>query len=430
MRTRDYHQRAPTSFESLDVFGYALRGNNLGTALLIWLLVSFISIILSAHLSFAAAPLAYLTALVTIQYSFVIIEQTSRGHRDVPRLSADLFTPTQDSRMFSLFVVTTVFLAMFLLLRVWTPVAGYLLLLLVFPASLAVLTIDRQLLKSLNPIAWYHILSNIRLDHLVLQFLLLQGLLFLSLYFAASFFLNVEEINLPGWLVHEFFLFTTVACLLTYYRLLGVLLHANGDALGIPPLISEDTQQREVDAAAARDRAVFIQSIYNIANSNRLKLAWQTLQAKMQEENYIHEGEYFGSICLWDKPSLTAKAAQAYLERLVKADDLRVALNVFDIGAAAHEDFVVLSGDTLLTIAAKADTAERKKNLLPLLANFPEEYPKHLRKGSALLLASAMAADLLDFDTARGLLQRLEHDYPETTRQQKYLVLKELLNES
>lgn len=430
MRLRERRAKwANEPFEKLSVFRYPFSQHILSTIIFLWLLISLILVVIASGIVVAAVPLGYVTTFIFLQYSFVVVEYTARGHQQVPRISGHLFLPTTDSRLGSVFVLTMTFLSIILLVGDAIPFAGFFLATVLFPVALAVLIIEHSLFSALNPVRWGATLASIAWDKQVFAFLLIQVTLLMTLFLTFYFFEPVTSISLSGWVIHEIFIFITLCVAMVYFRLLGSILHANSEALGMPVLMSEEIQAAEEQAAVDKERSDFIIEVYQLANAGRQREAWEKLDGRMKAEHYRFEADYFSRISKWDRHKLVTRAAGEYLERLAQRKEVLTALNVFDIGVASNATFVPKSADTLMFLAEHADSLARKQEVARALASFPDNYPGHPGAVEALLQAVRLhAMSLNDFDEAKRILDHLESSYPHARQHPKFEPLKAIVS--
>jgi len=430
MRIREKKHKTINRFERLEVFNYALSPAVAPTVGLFWILISIVSFVTAVGVIPAAGPLAYTTCVLFFQYSFVVTEYTSRGHQEVPKISGNLVKPSADSRITKMMVLTTLFVSLCAVSYQYYPAISYLFGLYVFPAALSVLIIKRELIPALNPIEWAHVITSIKLDQRIIQFTLLQVTLILVLLLTFLSFNPLTEMIFSTWIAHEVAIFASIGLLLTYFRLIGVILHSNAEALELPVMLSEETEQRDEEEAAEKERQAFITRVYTEARGRRIKSAFSMLTDRMEAENYQHEAHYFSSVSKWDKPKLTTAMATGYIERLIRAKNYTIALNVLDTALECDDQFVLASGDSVMLLTERADTQQRRRNALNLLSRFPENYPKHPRRAESLLSACRIAAmDLNDFDWAKDKLTFLEAEFPEIHEHPKFAPLKSIVFE-
>ncbi len=428
MRVRERRGKWVSRFQEMEIFTYPFSEYVFGTVVLFWLLASFVSAIVSMGLAVVAIPAGYATTFLYLQYSFMVIEHTSRGHAVIPKISADMVKPTKDSRLAGVFLLTTFFLSLIVTIHTYYPIIAYMFAIIVFPASLGVYVIHENLIAALNPVAWARTITRLEPDYRLFEFVLLQLVLIGFMFLTAITHVSATDLSLFSWFAHEFSLYVTVALSIVYFRFLGVILHANAKELEIPVLLSEEIEQEEEAEQARLKRSEFVMSVYREANANRSKKAWQMLTERMEEEAFHFETEYFDSVFSWDKPQLTVRMAEGYLERLLTAGNTRLALEVLEIALKAKPEFKLLSGDNVMVLADHADTEARRRICRELLGRFESDYPAHPRKGEALLVACRLSiVDLNDFDWARERFAHMKATYPEIRQHPKYESLSGIL---
>ena len=95
------------------------------------------------------------------QYSFVIIEYTSRGCQRIPKISGDMLLPEKSPLFFKGAVIVSVFAALFFLVPdpKW-QLAVLTLSLLLFPVSLVVLIIEKSFFLKNSDLKWKKIVNE------------------------------------------------------------------------------------------------------------------------------------------------------------------------------------------------------------------------------------------------------------------------------
>ncbi|HIG42471.1 MAG: hypothetical protein ABGY96_18635 [bacterium] len=410
-------------FDELSIYSFPFRISNI---LILFLFTLTFSYVLGATLFLGmigfivTITLAYVSFSFFFGYLFVIFEYTSLGFQEIPRLSADLLF-NERGRLVKATVLVSFFLsAIFFVTDPFWQTFLTITSLLLIPVAMSVLIMEGRLISALNPLNWFAALKNIEADARFGQFLILQFSMLLTGYVAL--FVNLGWFNILTMMA-----FLTVS--MTAFRCLGVVLHSNAESLGLEvvygPVIEEEQTQRARD----QELSEFTASLYSLSGAGKTEKAREMLNQRLEDDGYITEPDLFGRIRGWENPALAISAGRGFLDRLVAAQDIRTSWHVLEFCFEAnHNQYKLTSANSVITLAGLAETFKQKTIMAHLLEHFEEDFPNHPKTAEMLLLAAHFIAhDLDDFEKARGIMARLESDFPKIHADKTYQALHTIL---
>jgi len=412
-------------FVPLEVYRFPLRPKILLFLVVFTLWFSYIvSTIIFIGLTGAVVNIgmAYTGLSFFIGYMFIITEFTAQGYQHIPAISGTIFT-TEKPRLFKLIFLVLALISLFLFIKSTTGQFVFLCFcMLIFPIATSILVWEASLISMLNPAKWLGVLIGIASDPNCIRYLGLQvlaiGLGYITLTGGAGY-----------WLPASMFCLLLVWTLM--FRLLGVILHTNADALGISVTFGEQVEQAQREKANSREINAFTSELYSLYRSGAGKQALSLLQQKLKASAYRDEHEYFQRICKWEDPGFALVSGQKYLERLTDNQDFRQAFEVLEFCYNANQQkYVVRPASTVFALFTHAETRLQKTIVTHLLEHFDQDFPRHPRISEALLLAAQTAAhELDDWPRARHSLARLRKIDPRITTQKSYRTLVKLVSE-
>lgn len=213
-----------------------------GEVFLIWLIFSFLfwlSVLIYApgYLEVLSGAMLLVFAIPFLQYGFVIVEVTARGHDQLPRMSANILST--DARVYRLLVVSALLLGLLSQMPAEYRLIASAGLLLITPAITAFLAFHSSIFDCLNPIRVFHFIANMGVTYVALR-IVGNSVMLVLLYFLTH---GIELFATPiGSL-----LMSLSACylLLTMYRGTGVLLHLRHAELGIDVDFSQEKAEQQ-----------------------------------------------------------------------------------------------------------------------------------------------------------------------------------------
>jgi hypothetical protein len=414
-------------FEPLQLFRFPFTFVNIGITVLFLIFLSGAAYMLripSGGIVMISVPGLYLTAILYTHYMFIIVEYTSLGFQVLPKISGAMVQPTYDQRLIKGVVVVVVLLYGYHQINNETIESMYIcFVLLVFPLTTAVITIERVFFRALNPLVWWQMAKEIGLSRHALTYLIIQvG----AMVLISDFLSRIHEIH-QGYFIP--YIFSILIVLMWMFRSLGILLHDRANELGILVSYSKEKDIADQESYEGRRIEDFVRTLHDLSSSNRYKEARQLLEERLEQDNYLTEAFYFNRLQKLQDPHLAKKMGQNYIEKLISNDEQHEAWRVFDFCTSAPGfEFRLLSGQSVLSLADSADSITRFAAITKQLLKFESDFPGHPGTADALLLAARNYCNHLnDFDKARVIIGSLESRFPQMQQNKKYQATRALL---
>jgi len=410
-------------FEDLEIASFPFRAGNIATTIFFCLIFSYLLGILRVIGPagfFYSILLTYFSFMFFFGYLFVIVDYTSRGYQEIPKLSANLFI-AERSRLFKELILISFFLALFFLVddTYWRFIV-VLTSFLSFPIATSVIIMEESLISALNPLKWIRMIMDINADAMFMQYLAIQMSTLLLGYVAL--FIDLGLFNLISMAVF-------LMAALTVFRSLGVVLHSNSETLGFPVRFGKQVEEKQSQLAKERELSDFSTQLYKLGNAGDLDKAWELLEKRLGDDNFATEADMFAHIRDWDNPRLAVKAGQGFIERLIAIQDFRTTWNVLEFCYTANgNDYKLLSAEAVIKLLTNAETRTQKSIMVSILRHFEEDFPNHPQTAETLLTAARFTAhDLDDFDSARKIVTHLHATYPSIHSNKTYEALSSIL---
>lgn len=238
---REANSRSRPEGHSLRMFTFVAQPE----VLLVWLLFTVFYWVVAllyqpGAMEIVAGVAALIFSIPFVQYGFVIIERSAKGHNILPRMAADIFS--MDARTYRILLLSGVFGLLLASLPESYRFYGVVVLLLFSPAILSFVAFHASLVACLNPINLIGFISNMGITYVALR--LVGNTVMLVLWY---FLQRGEEVfDTPMALLTM----AASGCYLTLtmFRGTGGLLHLRHKELGI------DTDYSSERAAQAREK--------------------------------------------------------------------------------------------------------------------------------------------------------------------------------
>ena len=251
------------------------------------------------------------------------------------------------------------------------------------------------------------------------RFMIIECMLVLAVYMTL-----VLELGFIG-------IATVLYLVMILFRALGVVLHSNADRLGIPVRYSEQVQAAQEQEMADQEISEEASALYKLCAAGHTGKAFKQLNDRLEADQYRTEADFFAHLRTWERPQLAIRAGQNYIQRLVVRGQFDTALDVLEFCYNANgKKYRLLEADTVFQLSERAETLNHREIITHLLEFVPEDFPSYPRGGDALLAAARILAhDLNDFPAAHALLSRIDEDFPATTKNSTYVLLREIVSQ-
>jgi hypothetical protein len=276
--------------------------------LLVWLIFSLLYWLIALLYSpdelgvraYLAGILFAITFMPLIQYGFIIVEYTARGHDVIPRMSVGIFS--MDARMYRFIFIGTLLAAGFF----YTPEAYQLItisIILIFtPAMTSFIAFHTPISGCVNPINLVRFIKNMGATYIVLR-LLANTIMLVLLYF----FQRGEQVF--GSMSGSFFMMIAATyLLLTMFRGTGALLHLRHAELGIQTDFSQKQAEGALRHWEEKEHRKLAIRLCKLEQRGKTEAAWTALQ------DFLGSSEFANSELL--RASLQERGSVELIRRL------------------------------------------------------------------------------------------------------------------
>jgi hypothetical protein len=356
----------------------------LGSTLFVLVFTFSALLTVAAKAGILGIPLAAILLSWFGKYVFVIIDTVAHGHTEPPVLSLDMVAPFANWRGLSLVAVTG---SVWLLTNWFESVAGTaiaavtrLLALATLPACVAIIAIESNPIKAMNPIALGRVIVGLGSRYLQLLGALLAAAVVTYLIGRA-----------PLWLMLRIALDLSLVVALSW--LLGFSLYHRRAALGIEAWRSPERTAERESRVSQREHAHFIDEIFGLVRSGSHTNAWASIERRLEQTRHA-DAEYdwlLDALQRLDDPRHLARLQDQYLERLVTARRGADGLKALERIWRTSPNFLPRDAAATLTLARIALETGSRRDARALLRDFPQRFAGH----PSVPLAQALMAELM-----------------------------------
>ncbi len=340
------------------------------------------------------------------RYLFFVLEYTALGHSDPPLIEWEMISPAERPRtMFQGVLIMTLIGVGELVLQylgstvfsVYTVVA-----VLYVPATVCVISVDQHIGRVFDPLRAFRLIGNLGYHYLgILAAIgLVSGVLALSFYYFDGILLTNAVLFYTGvWLFH----------------LIGRVLYANRDAIGLDAERAPERDQEKADAEQLQAQNALLDEIFPISRIGKYPDALRAIDEYLERyDSPVDEQRLFDALLNWENPYLGLKLGQRRVDRCMAGKNMVSALQLCDRCLAVDKRFRPNGADTTIKIAEAAQTDGRSGMALVLLSDFMQRFPDHPGELRALNLLIPLAAKRDQRDNSRAFVQGLMQHYLET----------------
>jgi hypothetical protein len=321
----------------------------------------------------------------------VIVDCVAHGFDEPPVLSSELVAPFSDLRPLALLLLVGAIWMLTGALTSWlgapAVTAVRTVLLLVLPASVALLAVDGNPLQAANPVAIWRVAAGLGVWYaaLVGAVLLAGGAMYIIT--GSVPLLVLQNIGL--------FLITLVLA-----SLMGGALYERRDALGIDAWYSPERKAARKQREDDREHDRFIDEVFAMARNNSHQNAWRAVELRLEQAKFA-DSEYSWLLTELERiedPRHLERLRQHYLKHLLATRRRADALRQLEAIWQRAPQFQPEDAATTLTLARIAHESGTSRAARTLLADFDTRFPNH----PSAPIASALAAEVAARTRERG----------------------------
>ncbi len=340
-----------------------IRGGAAGVLIVFALLLA-----VAARAGLFGIPLAAILISWFFKYAYILFDHTVNGFDEPPTLDIQMLNPLDEQRpLAQVAILGLIYLAVHFAYRTIGPAFAFAIAvaaLLFFPASVAILGLEGNILKAAYPVAWVRMVWRLGpMYALVLAVIAAYSLLIASLG------------RWPLWLPVQIAIF--MFCILSIFSVLGGALYERRDELGLETIVSPERAAELVRKQALRESEKEVWDAYGQMRAGSHSLAWELLQKWLGARGNAPDDYRWlcGRVAAWGDPRYVTRLTEDYVDRLLILKRTGEALDVVAARLAQDPAFRPKSAAATLEIARLAAAGGgRPRVARALLADFPKRF--------------------------------------------------------
>jgi len=339
---------------------------------------------LALHAGLLGIPAIFILTSWFFKYAYILFDHTVWGYDEPPALDIQMMNPADEQRpLAQVAILGLIYVAVKFTASAWgTAPATVLVALaaLAFPASVAVLGLERNILLALYPVALARMIGGLGLVY-VLTLFVIGGYIFgIGLAVRWVSFLPLE-------------LALAMFGILSMFSVLGGALYERRNELGLEtrrsPERTEELARREEQR---QDHALVTEAYGHMRTGSHTK-AWTLLQDWLTSRGHAIADYHWlcGQVAHWHDPRYSNRLSADYLERLVALKDHGRALDVVKQRLEQDPSFRPKTAAATLSLAQLAAQGGGVPRVARrLLSDFDTRFPDDPRVGAARTLAERL----------------------------------------
>jgi hypothetical protein len=329
-------------------------------------------------------PLMLILVSWATKYAYVLFDHRARGLDGTPTLDIQMVNPFNEQRPLAQMVIVAAIGAVVAYIGSnINHAAGVGLaigLLLLLPASVAVLGLENNPFRALNPVALFRMVRCLGVTYLII--LALCG------FYAAIIALIWQKGLWP--LVRyaiSIFLF------LSAFSVLAAGIYTRRDRLGIDVWQSPEIEQSQKQLADIGVVDRLADEAFALVRARQHDKAWKTLTEFIASRG--NQAEDYESLCArldtWDDKRYVLRLSQEYIERLIELRKPSAALRVAESRLRSNTNFRPKTGASTLLLADAAAKGGAVRSARLLLTDFAKQFPADAAADAARHLLESLA---------------------------------------
>jgi tetratricopeptide (TPR) repeat protein len=368
--------------EALNLLRHFFRPARGGAAAVI--IVFALLLALAAKAGFIGIPLALILNSWFFKYAFILFDHSSRGFDEPPVLDVKMMNPIDEQRpLAQLFIILLLAGADYWVhgsLGAAAAVIFAIICLFSLPASVAILGLEGNFFKALNPLAWAAMIKGLGPLYLVVLTIIFVCALIISALTRLDIWPSIRiAIGMFG--------------ILSIFSVLGGALYERRDQLGIHTWVSPEQEAEKLRKEDHAQNEKLVHDAYGLMRAGRHTEAWQLLQRWLAE--HAHAIEAYAWICesvnSWEDKRYLTRLSQEHIERLLDLKRAGEALDLTTRCLAADPAFRPKSAAATLQIA---QLAARGGGLLKLARTLTSDFATRFPDDPHTATAAALARQL------------------------------------
>lgn len=326
-------------------------------------------------------PLAFVLTSWFFKYAYILFDHTVWGFDEPPGLDIQMLNPLNEARpLCQVVILGLIYGAVKFAGTTWSPAAGILLAAtaaLLLPASVAILGLERNILKPVYPVALASMIHGLGLTYVAV-------LAVIAFYVIGLGFLAKADLWLPLQVGIVMF------AVLSVFGALGGALYERRHELGLETWHSVERKAERRSRADLRDSEMIVAEAYGQMRVGSHSNAWSVLQDWLVSRGNSPEDYRWLCECLtaWSDPRYANRMTEEYVERLLSLKRDGEALDAVAHRLREDSNFRPKTAAATMRIAQLAVRGGGAPRVArSLLADFGERFKDDPNVGAAAALA-------------------------------------------
>jgi len=339
------------------------RGGAAGVVIVFAVLLS-----IAAKAGLFGLPLTLILTSWFFKYAYILFDHTVRGFDEPPTLDIQMLNPLDEQRpLAQVAILGLIYAAVYFAGAKMGPTPGRVIAVaaaLFLPASVAILGLERNVLKAAYPVAWVRMILG--LGPMYALVLAIIGGYSLLIAFASRWEL---------WLPVEIAIY--MFCILSIFSVLGGALYERRHELGLETWASPERTEELRHKQDLRESDKTVTEAYGQMRVGSHTQAWQLLQAWLTARGNAPDDYRWlcGRVAAWGDPRYITRLTEDYVDRLLALKRSGEALDVVARRLTHDPTFRPKSAAATLQIARIAAAGGGTPRVArTLLADFPARF--------------------------------------------------------
>ena len=273
-------------------------------------------------------PLGVILLSWFFKYAYILFDHVVRGFDDPPTLDISMVNPANEQRpLLQLFIVLVItVLVKYVATRFPATATGlFALFLSASPASVAILGLEGNLFKAVNPIALTRMIGGLGVRYAMLLGVIAGAAVLLQM---------VARLHL--WSIID--IIVSMFAILAVFSALGGSLYDRRHELGLEAWHSPEKVEAEKRSAEDAQNVIVVIEAYGLVRAGAHVKAWEMLQTWLHErgDEFADYRWLIERCATWNDPRYANRLAEDYVERLLAARRMGEALDA--VVARCRED--------------------------------------------------------------------------------------------
>lgn len=358
------------------------RGGAAGVLIVFALLLT-----VAAKAGLFGIPMAFILTSWFFKYAYILFDHTVRGFDEPPTLDIQMLNPLDEQRpLAQVAILGLIYLAVNFAWHSLGPIPAVgiaVIAALLLPASVAILGLERNIIKAANPVAWVRMVMG------------LGSMYALVLAIIAGYALLIALLaRWEPWFPVQIAIF--MFCILSIFSVLGGALYERRHELGLETWSSPERTEELRRKQNLRESEKEVTEAYGQMRVGSHTHAWQLLQTWLAARGNSPDDYRWlcGRVASWGDPRYMTRLTEDYVDRLLVLKRNGEALDVVARRLTDDPSFRPKTAAATLQIARIAAAGGGTPRVArTLLADFPARFAGDPSVAAAAALARHVGAD-------------------------------------